>query len=81
MTLAGHMSVGQLTLAKAAADNPATYAIDVLQDAKGYLERLRSNGGVRNSERAQARLERRIAALSTEIATRTALHQIIRGLR
>lgn len=62
--------MGQLTLAKSIADNPAAHSLDQLRDAYSYLAPLRSNGGVRNSERASAKLERRLAAITTEIEKR-----------
>lgn len=62
--------MGQLTLAKTMADNPAAYSLSQLRDAYTYLVALRSNGGVRNSERASEKLERRLAALQAEIDER-----------
>lgn len=59
-----------LTRAKAAADNPDPYSLDELCDALAYLEKTRINGGVRNSERAQRRLEQRISSLTYAIERR-----------
>ena len=59
-----------LTLAKTMADNPAAYSLSQLRDVYTYLVALRSNGGVRNSECASEKLERRLAALQAEIDER-----------
>lgn len=62
--------MGQLTFAKSVADNPASHPVDVLIDARTYLEKLRTNGGVRNSERASGRLETRLRSITNELKAR-----------
>lgn len=53
--------------AEAVADDPTNYTGSELSTALRRLRGTRSNGGVRNSERASVRLERRIAALQDEL--------------
>ncbi|MGA8611157.1 MAG: hypothetical protein WB760_05480, partial [Xanthobacteraceae bacterium] len=62
------MGMGALTLAKTIADDPDSHSIDQMRGALEYLERTRSNGGVRNSDRAIVQLERRLARLTDAIA-------------
>jgi len=59
-----------LALAKEIANNPRAYSLDQLRDAFDRLAKTRTNGGVRNSERASARLERRLAMIGAEMTTR-----------
>lgn len=59
-----------LTWSKLVADRPADWSEDDLRRALAYLESTRSNGGVRNSERAMAKLERRLERLNEALATR-----------
>jgi hypothetical protein len=59
-----------LTEAKAIADDPvrrSTVLNSLIVKAVERLEQTRSNGGVRNSERALTRLDRRIGLLITEL--------------
>lgn len=66
--------VGQLTISKEIADNPAAYAPDQIAKAFAYLSKTRANGGVRNSERASKKLERRLFALNDEFRRKTGEH-------
>lgn len=59
-----------LTAAKLIAERPAAHSVADLGAALERLISTRSNGGVRNSERAQLRLERRIDALRAELLAR-----------
>jgi hypothetical protein len=64
------MALGSLTLAKTIADNPDAHSVDQLRGAWGRLQRTSINGGVRNSERATARLQRRLDRLTAAIHRR-----------
>jgi ubiquinone biosynthesis protein UbiJ len=57
-----------ITEAKAVADNPSGFTPEEWKAAHERLEKTKSNGGVRNSERATARLERRLGYLGDYIA-------------
>ena len=61
----------RLTRAKEIADAPGSFPVALLREAHARLARTLGNGGVRNSERASARLERRLAALSGAISALT----------
>jgi hypothetical protein len=62
--------MGQLTLAKTIADKPSAYSLGQMREAYAYLDKTRLNGGVRSSERAWNRLEKRLDCLRTEIHRR-----------
>ena len=56
-----------LTSAKNVADQPWQHGLEALKAARVRLCATRANGGVRNSERAQARLEKRLDRLDKAI--------------
>ena len=60
----------QLTLAKTIADNPDAHSMDQIRDAWLYLSKTRSNGGMRSSDRASTKLERRLARLLSALDAR-----------
>lgn len=64
-------TVGPLTLAKTIADAPSAYDPQQIASAFAYLVKTRANGGVRNSERAINKLERRLRALGDEFRRKT----------
>lgn len=57
----------KLTDAKLIADRPKCFPLEQLREARDRLARTRRNGGVRNSERAGEKLERRIKRLDDAI--------------
>ena len=61
---------GSLTLAKTIADAPDRHSIDQMRGAREYLQQTSRNGGVRNSERAMARLDKRLDRLTAAIERR-----------
>jgi hypothetical protein len=62
--------MGNLTFAKTIADNPSAFINDQLRVAHEYLSALSTNGGVRNSERAKAKLKKRLAAIEDMLSAR-----------
>lgn len=58
----------RLSEAAAIADRPHGHDLDTIKRAHARLAVTARNGGVRNSERAQARLARRLDALNTMLA-------------